>query len=90
MTVRVERSGVVTTVIIDRPAVKNAVDRAHFVYVHGAHTMPESTVEADGPILRCQREEDQHHPTHPRPSSRAQENGGKGNCHGHFMQENAE
>lgn len=28
MTVRVERSGVVTTVIIDRPAVKNAVDRA--------------------------------------------------------------
>ncbi|MFN7954218.1 MAG: Rieske 2Fe-2S domain-containing protein [bacterium] len=33
---------------------ENAVDRAHFVYVHGAHTMPESTVEADGPILRCQ------------------------------------
>ncbi len=32
---------------------ENAVDRAHFVYVHGAHTMPESTVEADGPLLKC-------------------------------------
>ncbi len=33
---------------------ENAVDRAHFVYVHGAHTMPQSTVEAEGPVLRCQ------------------------------------
>jgi nitrite reductase/ring-hydroxylating ferredoxin subunit len=32
---------------------ENAVDRAHFVYVHGARTMPEASVELDGHILRC-------------------------------------
>jgi phenylpropionate dioxygenase-like ring-hydroxylating dioxygenase large terminal subunit len=32
---------------------ENAVDRAHFVTVHGAKTMPEAEVEMDGHVLRC-------------------------------------
>jgi 3-ketosteroid 9alpha-monooxygenase subunit A len=32
---------------------ENAVDRAHFVSVHGAKSMPEAEVELDGHILRC-------------------------------------
>ncbi len=32
---------------------ENAVDRVHFRYVHGTHTIPDSTVEMDGHILRC-------------------------------------
>jgi 3-ketosteroid 9alpha-monooxygenase subunit A len=31
---------------------ENAVDRAHFRYVHGTLTVPESEAEADGPVLR--------------------------------------
>jgi 3-ketosteroid 9alpha-monooxygenase subunit A len=31
---------------------ENQVDRAHFRYVHGALTVPESTAEADGPCMR--------------------------------------
>jgi nitrite reductase/ring-hydroxylating ferredoxin subunit len=32
---------------------ENAVDRAHFQFVHGTKSMPEGTVEMDGHILRC-------------------------------------
>jgi phenylpropionate dioxygenase-like ring-hydroxylating dioxygenase large terminal subunit len=31
---------------------ENAVDRAHFRYVHGTLNVPESEVKADGPVLR--------------------------------------
>lgn len=31
---------------------ENAVDRAHFRYVHGTLTVPESVAEADGPVLK--------------------------------------
>ncbi len=31
---------------------ENAVDRAHFRYVHGTLDVPESEVQADGPVLR--------------------------------------
>lgn len=31
---------------------ENQVDRAHFRYVHGALTVPESTAEVDGPCMR--------------------------------------
>ncbi len=32
---------------------ENAVDRIHFLYVHGTHTAPETDVEVDGHLLRC-------------------------------------
>ena len=32
---------------------ENAVDQAHFKYVPGAKTIPESTAEIDGHVLRC-------------------------------------
>lgn len=32
---------------------ENAVDRIHFLYVHGTHTAPDTEVEVDGHILRC-------------------------------------
>ncbi len=32
---------------------ENAVDQAHFSYVHGTKTMPQTEVEVDGHILRC-------------------------------------
>lgn len=32
---------------------ENAVDQAHFKYVHGTHTIPETDVEMDGHVLRC-------------------------------------
>jgi 3-ketosteroid 9alpha-monooxygenase subunit A len=32
---------------------ENAVDQVHFKYVHGAHTIPETTAEIDGHVLRC-------------------------------------
>ncbi len=31
---------------------ENAVDRAHFRFVHGTLTLPETVAEADGPVLR--------------------------------------
>lgn len=34
---------------------ENAVDRAHFHYVHGTLEVPESSVEIDGPMLRMQQ-----------------------------------
>jgi len=32
---------------------ENAVDRAHFQFVHGTKTMPDTEVEVDGHVLRC-------------------------------------
>jgi len=32
---------------------ENAVDQVHFRYVHGTRTIPDTQVEADGPLLRC-------------------------------------
>jgi len=32
---------------------ENAVDQAHFRYVHGTHTVPETEVTQDGTVLRC-------------------------------------
>jgi 3-ketosteroid 9alpha-monooxygenase subunit A len=32
---------------------ENAVDRAHFQFVHGTKSMPEGSVEVEGHILRC-------------------------------------
>ncbi len=32
---------------------ENVVDDAHFKFVHGTHTMPESSAEADGPVFRA-------------------------------------
>jgi phenylpropionate dioxygenase-like ring-hydroxylating dioxygenase large terminal subunit len=32
---------------------ENAVDQAHFQFVHGTHTMPRTTAEIDGHVLRC-------------------------------------
>lgn len=32
---------------------ENAVDQAHFVYVHGTHTQPRTQAQIDGHILRC-------------------------------------
>ncbi|NNL66470.1 MAG: Rieske 2Fe-2S domain-containing protein [Myxococcales bacterium] len=31
---------------------ENCVDRVHFKYVHGAHTIPESEISAEGPVFR--------------------------------------
>jgi len=45
--VRVERAGAVTTVILDRPAVRNAVDeRGSVVVVNGAEGEPDSRKDA--------------------------------------------
>jgi 3-ketosteroid 9alpha-monooxygenase subunit A len=32
---------------------ENAVDQAHFRYVHGTHTVPQTEVTQDGTVLRC-------------------------------------
>jgi len=32
---------------------ENAVDQAHFKYVHGTHSIPETTAEIDGHVLGC-------------------------------------
>jgi nitrite reductase/ring-hydroxylating ferredoxin subunit len=32
---------------------ENAVDQAHFRFVHGTHTIPATTAEIDGHVLRC-------------------------------------
>jgi len=32
---------------------ENAVDQAHFRYVHGTHSIPETEAEVDGHVLRC-------------------------------------
>ena len=32
---------------------ENAVDQVHFLFVHGTHTIPDTKVEVDGPVLRC-------------------------------------
>jgi nitrite reductase/ring-hydroxylating ferredoxin subunit len=41
---------------------ENAVDRAHFEYVHGTMNVPESKVEADGPVLHAVSKAKMHTP----------------------------
>jgi len=50
-TVRIEKSGPVTTIVIDRPAVRNAVDRATARLLAGAFRTFEADVEAKVAVL---------------------------------------
>ena len=49
--IRVERAGTVTTVVIDRPHVRNAIDPEHAAALHEAFTAFEADAEAHVAVL---------------------------------------